>query len=298
MELATAGVPTGRIHMSDPNAGLADALKLEDIHFTQWITESSLEVNEKIRAAERNLAARGLALSGMRYKGEVDIIFTSIEAVVDKAVTYRRELGAKVPALLEPGKLKVLKDKLDRHIDSGVKGATSRVKAPMEGAVSSALAREAEQRAAVTKVRLARKLEALPLEARLGMHQAGGATVNTFNISNSTIANLNLGTVVGDLNSSIQQLNVEGRKELAEEFRKMTEALGSSQELNDDARKEMLEHLSVVSDESTKPPEQRKMGPLKSSLVALKSGIGVAAQLLGIYQGLEHALKASGIIPG
>src|ERR1039457_4178773 len=58
----------------------------------------------------------------------------------------------------------------------------------------------------------------------------------TFNISNSTIANLNLGTVVGDLNSSIQQLNVEGRKELAEEFRKMTEALGSSQELNDDAR--------------------------------------------------------------
>jgi hypothetical protein len=298
MEVAIAGVPAVRIYMSDAKADFDDALKLEDIHFSQWITESSQEVNDKIRAAERSLAARGVALSGMRYKGEVDIIFTSIDAMVDKAVTYRRELGARVPVLLEPGNLQVLKDKLDRHVDSGVKGATSRVKAPMEGAVSSALTREAEQRAALIKARLARKLEALPLEARLGMHQEGGATVNTFNISNSTIANLNLGTVVGDLNSSIQQLGVEGRRELAGEFRKMTEALGSSPELNDDSRKEMLEHLSIVSNESAKPAEQRKMGPLKSSLGALKSGIGIAAQLFGIYQGLEHALKASGIIPG
>jgi hypothetical protein len=58
----------------------------------------------------------------------------------------------------------------------------------------------------------------------------------------------------------------------------------------------MLENLSVVSEESAKPPEQRKMGPLKSSLVAIKSSIGIAAQLLAVYQGLEHALKAAGVI--
>ena len=76
----------------------------------------------------------------------------------------------------------------------------------------------------------------------------------------------------------------------------MTEAIGVSPELRDDTRKELLEHLSVVSDESAKPPEQRKMGPLKSSLAAVRPGIGVAAQLFGIYQGPEHALKAAGII--
>jgi len=146
MEVAIAGVPAVRMYMSDAKAGFDDALKLEDIHFSQLITDSSQEVNEKIRAAERSLAGRGLSVSGMRYKGEVDIIFTSIEATVDKAVTYRRELGARVPVLLEPGNLKVLKDKLDRHVDSGVKGATSRVKAPMR-----ALTREALQRAAVIK---------------------------------------------------------------------------------------------------------------------------------------------------
>jgi hypothetical protein len=163
------------------------------------------------------------------------------------------------------------------------------------GAHSSGIS-EAENRASAVKARLNRKLNALPLEAILGTHHAGG-TVNTFNISNNTIANLNLGNVVGDLNSSIQQLNTEGHKELAEVVRKMTEAVASSEELQDDARKEMLEHLAVVSEESAKAPERRKMGPLKSSLAAIKTGIGVAAQLFGIYQGLEHALKAVGITP-
>ena len=44
------------------------------------------------------------------------------------------------------------------------------------------------------------------------MHQLEGTVINTFNISNSTLTNLNLGTVVGDLDGSIQQLNDAGRK--------------------------------------------------------------------------------------
>jgi len=100
-----------------------------------------------------------------------------------------------------------------------------------------------------------------------------------------------------NLNGFIQQLNAGGQKELAEELKRLAESLGSAPELNDEARKEMLEHLSVVSEEFAKPPGQRKMGPLKSSLNAIKSGIPIAAQLFGIYQGLEHALKAARVIP-
>jgi hypothetical protein len=282
--------------MSDSKSTLADARNLEDIHFNEWIVESARETEGKIKANERKLAAQGLALSGNRVSSETEIIFTSIEAVIDKAIVDRRELSAKVPALLESETLTELKDKLERYIQVGVDGVRSRSILPARSGLASLFIREAETRAGAIKARLKGRLSGLPLEAKLGLHQSGGSTVNNFNISYSTIANLNLGTVVGDLNSSIQQLNTAGQKALAEEFRKMTGAIGGSQDLNDEARKEMLEHLSVVSEESAKPPEQRKMGPVKSSLTALKSALGVAAPLFSVYQGLEHALKAAGVI--
>ena len=137
-----------------------------------------------------------------------------------------------------------------------------------------------------------------PEEARLGINQSGGLTVNTFHISHSTIANLNLGNVIGDLNGSIQQLNSGGHNELGSGLGKMAEAVAESKDLQDLARKEVLEHLVVVSDEAAKPPEQRKVGPLKTSISAIKSGIGMAAQLVEIWQSVEHGLKAAGIIQG
>ena len=115
-------------------------------------------------------------------------------------------------------------------------------------------------------------------------------------ISNSTISNLNLGNVVGDLNSSIQQLSTEGRNDLAEALRKLTEAVGASEQMNDEVRKEVLEHLSIVSGEAAKPAGSRKMGPLKTSLEAVKSGVALGTQLLTLWQGVEHALKAAGVI--
>jgi hypothetical protein len=118
----------------------------------------------------------------------------------------------------------------------------------------------------------------------------------TVHISNSTISGLNLGNVVGDLNSSIQQLNTEGRNELADTLKKMTEAVAVSTELDDSVRKDVLEQLSVVSGEAAKPAEMRKMGPLKTSFEAVKSGVALGTQLLTLWQGVEHALKAAGII--
>jgi hypothetical protein len=72
------------------------------------------------------LAARGLALSGARFKAEIDITFASIEDVLEKAITLRRELGTRVPGLLEAGSLNALKEKLDRYVDGGVNGVRQR----------------------------------------------------------------------------------------------------------------------------------------------------------------------------
>jgi hypothetical protein len=120
--------------------------------------------------------------------------------------------------------------------------------------------------------------------------------MSTFNISNSAIANLNLGNVMGDLNGSIEQIATTGQKPLAEEFAKMADAIAASKDISDAAKKELLEHLSMVSAESAKPAEQRRMGPLKSSIEAIKSALLVAGQLASVWPPLEHALKNAHII--
>ncbi len=130
------------------------------------------------------------------------------------------------------------------------------------------------------------------------MHRAAEPEVMTINISHSTIANLNLGTVVGDLNGSIQHLSSGGQGNLAEDLKKLIEGISASGELGDSAKKEILEHLAIVSTEAAKPADSRKTAPLKTSIEAIKSGIGVAAQLVALWQAVEAALRGAGVIHG
>jgi hypothetical protein len=118
----------------------------------------------------------------------------------------------------------------------------------------------------------------------------------TVNISQSTVATLNLGTVVGELNSSIQSLTNAGQDDLAKSILQLTEAISASPNLNESLRKDLLEHLSLVSTEAALPAERRKMGPLKSSIGILRSSVSVATELVTLWQAVEHTLKAVGIL--
>jgi len=118
----------------------------------------------------------------------------------------------------------------------------------------------------------------------------------TVSISNSHIASLNLGSVVGDLNGSIQNFATAGHSDLAEAIRRLGEAIGSSIELNDMSRKDLLEHLALVSSEAARSPDARKPGPFKTLTAAMKAGVGFSTQLLTLWNGVEQALKAHGII--
>ena len=60
------------------------------------------------------------------------------------------------------------------------------------------------QNAAALQTRVARELEILRLESHLGIDDQEQAVI--LNISHSTVANLNLGTVIGDLTASVQIL--------------------------------------------------------------------------------------------
>jgi hypothetical protein len=280
--------------MSGEYEAMQNAKKLEEIRFNQWLSESARKRDDEISKSRQSLAARGISQSPMNFTAEVRIILNSIEEGIDKAVGLRRELGAKIPALFNPSELQPLQSRLERFIDHSIEGIKQRQQFSGRGG-DIATTQEAQDWAFRMKHKLKQALSALALEATLGMHEVKLPAM-TISISNNTIANLNLGNVVGDITGSIQQLNASGRNDLADAFKRITEAIGASPEISDEVRKELLEHLSLVSGEAAKPAEARKLGLLRSSVAAITSGLSIATQALTVWQQAEPLLKAAGII--
>jgi hypothetical protein len=79
---------------------------------------------------------------------------------------------------------------------------------------------------------------------------------------------------------------------------KLAERVAESKDMDDCARKDLIEHIAVLSEESAKPPEKRKMGPLKASIAYIKGAVAAGAELLELWHTVEHALKMGGIIQG
>lgn len=278
---------------------LSDALALERNRFMKRISEATTEAQTEVTALERDLAARGLFQSGARYSGVMKIRLGKLTDVVWQAIELRKELGRRIPALLGEQQLATLQDQLGKYVDSAFAGVIENVlsRGPDPGgAVREALRGNAEREVRSVQARLNSEITALRLESRLGLHKEE-KPLTALNISHSTIANLNLGTVVGDLTASIQSLVGQGQDDLADALRRLTEAITASNELGDAQRKELLEHLSLVSTEAALPPERRKNGPLKSSIAFLQTGLSTVAQLAGVLSTAEQALKAFGVLP-
>ena len=273
----------------------SDAQRLEDLRLQQSASDAAPKQQAEIGSLENRLAAAGLAQSGNRITAEIDIIFASIQGIVDEAVEYRVELGKRVPALLEVGNLNTLEAKLTQYIDGGVVGVRSRIELKPRLWNNPAVLPLAERKANAAKARLRTRIESLPLEAKLGMHSPDETKNPALYISNSTIGNLNLGYVIGDLNSSIQMLDAQGDA-TASKLREFVDMIKSSGELDESAKKDVLEHLSVIASEAAKPADQRKMGPLRTSIEAIKSGLSIGNQLLMLWQGVEVALKTAGVL--
>lgn len=117
-----------------------------------------------------------------------------------------------------------------------------------------------------------------------------------FNVSNSTIANLNLGTVLGDLNASVQNLQSHGSQQIADTIGKLTTAISKSMQIRDADRKDLLENLALVSKEVLSQPDQRRSGLLKSSLGFVTTSLAAAKELIPLVHDLYEKLKAARII--
>jgi hypothetical protein len=277
---------------------LSDALALEDHEFMKSLVDVNAEATEEIKLLERQLAKQGLLQSGPRYVRETEIRFEKVSEVIDRAIDKRKQLSRVVPDLLSPTNLTQLREKLVRYVDGALDAEHRRLAMPgnpfTQGSTAIALSRQAGMKADALKVAVAQGLEILRLESRLGLNEESKSV--TLNISNSTIAGLNLGTVVGDLNASVQTLNSRGQPDLANAISKLAEALAKSLDVQPDRQKELLEHLALVSTEMALPSEKRKMGPLRSSINALREGVALAGQLAALWTPVEQILKTTGVL--
>jgi hypothetical protein len=275
----------------------SEALALEEIEDSKAINAALAEADAEVKAFQQAITAKGGSQSGHSHIHAMEIRLTKVVlATVEKAISKRRQLGAKLPELLSQHLLSQLKERLIRRADHFVEGEKTRLslQGTFRGGVGGALIQQAKLKADGLKVRIGQEIEALRLEARLGLHKEENPV--TFNISHSTIASLNLGTVVGDLTASVQVLNSQGQQELATVIQTLAEALAASTELQQDRRKELMEHLSFVSTEVALPPEKRKMGPLRSSIAVLREGLSVVGQLASLWAPAEQILRTLGVL--
>jgi hypothetical protein len=75
--------------------------------------------------------------------------------------------------------------------------------------------------------------------------------------------------------------------------RQLTEAITVSDEVRN--KKEMVENLAHISEQAVLPAEKRKLGPLKATIESVKTGVGIASQLVPLWLKVEEALRNMGI---
>jgi hypothetical protein len=279
--------------MEAPELRLRRALHLEEKRILSLSVESNRKREHDKEELLASLGQRGFLNSGLRLKQEAMLQIESTRSLIKQILDVRRKLSVEFPDLLTNAHLDALSMSLNRIVDGTGNLVTNFSQVTQGGGAEVAISAFGQRRVNELRAYIEVEISILRTEGQLGMNPLGNVPVTTINISHN--ANVNLGTVMGDMTGSIQRLNEAGQAELAEAIRKLSDAIVASNELEKVTQKEILEHLGVVSDEAAKPPEKRKMGPLKTSLQAISSGIATATQLIGTWQGIEHLLRAAGI---
>jgi hypothetical protein len=133
----------------------------------------------------------------------------------------------------------------------------------------------------VAKTLAARELGILEHEASLGVAAAMAQSV-TISIQGSTVAALNLGTVMGNIEATVATLQ-QGDPEMAAALRTLIEAVAADESLGGQ-RRDVIESLIQVGEEATKPEGQRRIGLVKTLLGGVAAVLSYAPKVAQIWQ--------------
>jgi hypothetical protein len=111
-------------------------------------------------------------------------------------------------------------------------------------------------------------------------------------IQNSTVANLNLGSQVGRINTALATITNEDHAEIAEALKQITEAIAGSAALAESTKKEAIEAISTLAVQAEAKPEEQSTGTVKAILSWLPTAISTAADLATLWNTLGPLIAA------
>lgn len=98
-----------------------------------------------------------------------------------------------------------------------------------------------------------------------------------------SIGNLNLGEIVGNVNSHLEELNFKGQIELSQAFKSITRAVTESSQIDDSKKLEYAEYLKLLSEEANKPIDKRNNAVIKTIMTVLGKGLEIGGNLSEIW---------------
>lgn len=112
-------------------------------------------------------------------------------------------------------------------------------------------------------------------------------------IESSNIANLNLGSQIGTINSALQVMSKgeQSQREFARALEEFTAAVLDSR-LSDANKQEVVEALSTIAQQGTRKPEERTKGILKALVIWIPTAIATAVDLTKLWDKFGPAIKA------
>jgi hypothetical protein len=260
----------------DRQARVRDLLDLEKLKYNQLADEKRIAFEEKRRL---------LALRPMQPAGILQSIVKEwrnyLNELANGRIDIRRELALTEPTLASDDQLEKLMIEIERIVPSqNQRHEMLRHFAGGQQVPPGVLQAIAErwQREDSSIISSARnRIGQLKIEVRQGLHRLAPHQMKV-EINNSTVHQLNLGTILGDMNNSVTTLAQGGHGDVAAALKEFTERVASS---DDSAlsKRDVVENLAFISQQAALPAGERRQGLLKAALSHVQTAVQVVGTL-------------------
>ncbi len=267
------------------------ALELEERKVQKVADKLADEVNQRSLQARSQATMYGHGPGSTPLWAEmIRFELERLERIVQAAADARREACRMVPELGSPGHLASWRARLQGMVDSEFATLHVRIAGLVGGAqyendVRRFIVDRSEWSSRLSKIAgaIEREAEMISREVSLGALEPAKPAV-TVNIQDSTVATLNLGTVMGNIQSIVATLQ-QGQPEVAIALQKLIEAVAADETLGD-RRRDAIESLGQIGEEATRPEDRRRTGLVKTLLVGVGTLLAVSANATQIWQTL------------
>jgi len=272
------------------------ALELEVHQFAKAADKLADDVSQKSLQTRSQFTLHGHgSVSTPLWGALIRLEFDRLEQLVQEAANVRRETCKKVQELGSPGQLAQWRNRLQGRVDSEFATLHLRIVGLVGGAqyeneVRKFILDRSEWSSRLSKIKGAvdREAEMISREVSLGVYEPAKPTI-TVNISGGIVGALNLGTVVGDMNTAMGSLQARGGEELAQALKRLTEAVVKAEELGEQ-RREIVEALALVTEQAALSPEHRKVGVVNALLTRWQPVLVAASSVAEVWTALHPLL--------